>query len=503
MTLMLWRTRYPVIGWRLRSLEAFEPITFAPLDIRIYVRLALLILVWKLASQDYTGLAFVAERGVLISHVFSWQTAVAVFLHRRFLASAPSILACQLAAIAICVFAIAKPSRGALGAVLATAGLIEWVAYSWRGMDWDLNLPILVLAMVIIAPCSLKHALSSSCRQTPEANIVGWMLAVYIALMYFFAGLSKPMLSLTWFSDVQFGNNWRTQFLDAAPYGPVSNVFGELFSYAFISFPALASLIAFIVMIDQILLPLALFHRHFRVVGPLIVFMNHLGIALALGIFFSSMPVLGPAIFVPWSRLTRPRDTGLATRKTLAHIPLRFVFGCGVSAALCIAPALTHTAPYPIPDNFIFGWTYPKPEIYRAGGHADWIPSFVMGYFNEKTGKYEPLPRGYGGFMESYLTNYLNWMAAAAIKSGLTPAVLERITTGVCLFRPRNSNQYLLGPLALPEHRWSQFPDFDFASVRKLYVLEAMPHSEDFTDRFKPIRVTWKPVLSFEKPICS
>jgi hypothetical protein len=302
-------------------------------------------------------------------------------------------------------------------------GLVEFPAFFWRLQNWDLDLPPAVLFLFIIAPCSLRHAISPSREPTWQSNlvgwtlalyIVGWTLALYIALMYFLAGIAKLVFSYWWVTEVKLGNNWRTQLLDAAEYSPLSAITAEPASAFLISYPTVATTIATIVLIDQLILPLALISRHVRLFGPPIIFANHFGVVTSLGIFFSSMPFLGPGIFISWSRLfpgarTGPRSptddsSGFLTPKRKVLTAL----ACALSVFLDLLPAAANTIYHPFANNMTFGWRYKNHEEYES--------PIVLGYLDKYTGDYAPMPRGYGGFPESRQNSLMNAFAAEVLK---------------------------------------------------------------------------------------
>ncbi len=241
-------------------------------------------------------------------------------------------------------------------------------------------------------------------------------------------------------------------------------------------------------MVDQIILPLALVNKHVRIWGPVLIFVNHAGIALALGIFFSSMPILGPSIFLPWSRIFPGRVDATPLPKRTTSQRWRIVAASSVAAFLVLVPGLTHKVYHPFADNFIFGWVYSPPEKYS--------PVAAIGY-RDVDGQLKPLPRGYGGFMESRHATTLHFLASQSI-DGVTPT----LETLYCAARPRDSNRFLLGLLAMPEHRWSAFAAFEPRAPRELLLLEGKGNSDDVNDRFAKVRVEWKVLRSIGQVAC-
>ncbi len=219
-----------------RRILGFSPITFAPFDVRFYVRLALIVLAWKQASQDYGNLAYLSIREPLHHHELGFVQDLALWLNRTLLATELNVLIVQLVGIVCCFVAILRPSRLSIALAFVTVSLIEFPSFLWRLQNWDIDLPLAVMLMVVLMPCNLKQALSTSRQPSHDATIAGGVLAVYMALMYCLAGLSKVILSGTWFADVSLGNNWRTQMLDLAEYNTASNWLGEQASGFFITF---------------------------------------------------------------------------------------------------------------------------------------------------------------------------------------------------------------------------------------------------------------------------
>lgn len=465
-------------------------ITFTSFDLRCYVRLALIVLVWKHASQDYGALSYLGGRSALYTHSLPIIQTISLFLQSTVLAPAYTPEAIQFLGVAACGLAIFWPTRLALVSALLSVAALEYAAFLWRYQDWDIDLPMVVLLLAVMSPVSLRRALSPTRAENYEANFLGRILATYMATMYCVAGLSKLVLPYYWPSMVQFGNNWKTQLLDIAPYGSVSGFFGEWASWFFLAFPTLATAIALFVMADQIFMPFALISRHFRVVGPFVVFLNHAGIALALGIFFSSMPFLGPGIFLPWSRLSPGRRTTTTVPVFNRGQKLAMLCGAGFAAVLIVWPGLTHTVYHPFADNFIFGWRYPAPATYKT--------VYAIGYFDGTS--YVPIPRGHGGFMESRLNTALEVRAGLVAKDPrLFPALYEQVETLLCSLRPLDSNRRFLGVFALPEHRWSKFSEFKLGEHSELYLIEGTP---DRLSTQEVIPVNWAPILSFKTPEC-
>lgn len=475
------------------KLAGFSPIAFSGFDVRFYVRLALVLLAWRNASADFGNMEWLAGRDPLYIHTLPFVQDASLWIQRNVLNSGANIAGVQVVGMAACGLAFWRPSRLTLAAAFVSVSTIDFCAYLWRYQHWDTDLCLAVLLMLVLAPCNLKEALSRSRAPSHEATIAGGMLAVYMAMMYCVAGVSKLVLSPTWFSEVHLGNNWRTQFLDAAQYDPLSYWLGERASWFFISFAPLASLIAFVVMVDQIILPLAMVNRHFRIIGPLVIFANHAGIALSLGIFFSSMPILGPAVFLPWRSILPGRVAEEKLAGRTASELWRFIVAASVAGLLVLIPGLTHKVYHPFADNFIFGWFYPPPETYRD--------VYVIGY-RHPDGDFRPYPRGYGGFIEARHANSLNHQAVQIMGGSTSPAVTPAIRTLACAARPRDSNRWLMGPLAMPEHRWSAFPEFDYQANHTLYILRGAANPEDVADKYRVVRVTWTPVHELGAPNC-
>jgi hypothetical protein len=508
------------IGWRLRRLSErhfiaseraltlaklrrfvhsalpADPIVFSPLDLRVYVRLALVIWCWKLASLDFTALTYLAGRDPFYIHTLSGVQHLTILVQRGLLSYPHAPLAIQLVGIVACLFAAWRPGRISIAIAVLVVSLLEFPAYLWRYQNWDMELSLAVLLLVLVTPCSLKRALSTSRDPVFESTLVGWTLAVYMAGLYFLAGLSKPLFAIDWPSAVQLGNVWRTQSLDIAPYGPISAFFGEWASWLFLTVPSFAWIVGFIVMLDQIFMPLALVDRHFRAIGPAIVFANHLGIAIALGVFFSSMSVLGPAIFVRWSRLSGKTPARPAVADFRCDHKAWALFAIAVSTAIFLVffPGLTHTVYHPFADNFIFGWSYPAASTYTE--------VFAAGYLDEQSHTYKPIPRGIGGFMENRWNVIMEFAAITEVRNAADPATNPTFQTLLCSIRPRDSNRFLLGPLALPEHRWSQHDEFSLDDHSTLYLIRGAPVEEDLADFYRPVGVAWTAVTAFPRPKC-
>ncbi len=468
-----------------RSYSNADLITFSPFDLRIYIRLTLAVLMWKNASQDYSALARIRNLPELNDHAIALVQRLASLVNRHVLVTSQIVTTIQIAGLATCAFAFWRPSRISLIVAFATVSLIEFPAFRWRGQNWDFDLPLAVMLLFIFAPCSLDKALSASTTPVYESNLAGRIVATYIACMYFAAGFSKIVFAWDWPVILGAGNNWQTQFLDIAEYGSLSSILGRWSSEFFIAFPLLSALIALGVLVDQLVMPFALINSRARLWAPAILFLNHVAVAVTLGIFFSSMPVLGPAIFVPWRGFSVQRGVPQTARQSRIT-----AIAMICAAMLVLLPIMIVRAIHPFANNLQFGWRYKAPSEYTK--------IYAVGY-KDADGAFLPLPRGHGGFLEVRINTYLQfWAAETGVgRKWADPKTNRYFETMLCAWRPMGSNYWLLGPLSLPEHRFSQFHDLDWDRISTLYLISGVPDGNDI-----PVHVKWTPFEEFSKPAC-
>jgi hypothetical protein len=163
---------------------------------------------------------------------------------------------------------------------------------------------------------------------------------------------------------------------------------------------------------------------------------------------------------------------------------------------LVAGPAAKGLAYHPFANNLQFGWVYQKPEDYKT--------VFAIGYREAATGAFKPYPNGYGGFLDYRHTGQIN-RRATLVGTGTAnlAAVKPAIDAYLCARRERGSNQRLLGPLALPDHRWLLHSEAAPSDLSDLYILKGTPDSGDVADPFRVVRVTWEPLLRLDPPRCS
>lgn len=483
----------------MKNIIKWRPIEFAPFDLLAYARLAMFVLLWKHASQDYSALTWLAGREPYFQPKPDFMAHLAQWIQPLFTSASWVPTLAQLIGIGLLIIAIWRPSRISILLALIPVCLVEFSAYHWRYQNWDFDFPIAILLMLCIFPAQFGKIISSDRAVSRDATRAGRYIATYMACIYVLAGLSKVKFGLDWAFVADLGNNYRTQFLDNAPYSEFSSFFAAPFSAAFIDYPFFAHAIAILVQLAQIFMPLALFFVWPRIIMPTAVFANHVGIFFSLGIFFSSMPILGEGIFVPWRLLRLPKFLGGKAHETKEHVNVKNGWHLGmtlVAVVLALVPGLTHTVYHPFADNFIFAWRYNSPEEY--------VSDFKIGYLDAADGKYKAFPRGYGGFMESRQSTFFESTAPAlAFNPDSISLHKYNIESFFCASRPRDSNRWLLGPLALPEHRLSLFPKADLSSWEKLYVLKAYPNQDDVADKHAVVKVEWKPVLDIPAPKCN
>jgi hypothetical protein len=477
--------RLQIGRWIYRAYSSADLISFSPFDLRVYIRLTLAVLMWKEASQDYSALARIRNLPKFTHHTIPLVQTLSDLINRHILVTSQIVTTIQIAGIAACAFAFWRPSRISLIVAFATIALIEFPAFQWRAQNWDFDLPLAIMLKFIFSPCSLATALGTLKHPVYESNLVGRIVATYICGMYFAAGLAKLIFAWNWPFIVSIGNNWQTQFLDIAEYDGVSSIFGRWSSEFFSAFPILAAVIALGVLVDQLIMPFALIYRRVRQFAPAILFLNHVAVAATLGIFFASMPIVGPAIFVPWSgRSISPAYHQTSSQSRITCVSMIF------AVILIIAPIINKYAIHPFANNLQFGWRYRTVSEYKT--------VYAVGY-KDADGTFRPLPRGHGGFIESYLNVYLQiWAAQTATGHPFyDPKTNPWYAYLLCSWRPMGSNYWLLGPLSLPEHRFSQFHDLDLDRISTLYLLEGVKDGNDI-----PVHVKWTPFEEFPKPPC-
>jgi hypothetical protein len=446
----------------------WSPIRFSPFDLRVYLRLVVGLLVWKVLSTDYGALPALGD-GIDLIPYQSKTSRQLVHAYQRVLLNAEwKVVATQLTAAALLAAAAVRVRRWALVAGLVPVLLIEWCAYQYRGYIWSFEIPLSVLTIMALWPAPWSEAMVGGRTPTRGASRLGFALALNFGLAYFFCGLSKFLATPSWFANFStelfyFGRNISK--------GPVPTWLEPVSAYLtglFIDFPWAGEVSRRGVLGVELLWFVGLFWRWGRWTLPYLMFGTHVVFFLSVGFTFIPFAGSAVAIMVPWrtilpGRGARPAGAPPAAEPADGHG--WFVAALAVVALAVIYPVWNARTVYPFPNFNVFGWSNRTVR--------DQMSFYHLAYADPETGEVKRIPMYHGGFLD-----YTQWHVYAPLSQYYTspdPAVraqaLKAVRQFVRALRPYRSNAFLLGPLTMPDHVMCAAEPVDPAAFRTLYVL--------------------------------
>ena len=426
-------------------------ITFSSFDLRVFLRVILVVLAWKLLSTDYRGLAYVTEgpalyhlKPVVVEQFVTW-------VHAVFFDTAWKAISIQCLAAGLLLLVCFRLRRGWLIAALITTFLIEWCVFQFRGSHGDFETALTILLLAAIWPVSWDKALGGDRQVSSAATSLGFVWALYIAVAYFMCGLSKPLAHLYWWQEVHMEWLYPSCVIGHGSMPSSLDTMAKLFSEFGQQYPWVGEFGAFSCIVFELGWPLALFNRWARVIIPPLMFLTHVAILLTGAILFISICVAGISIAIPWRNVSGwfsrlPQQPSVTTTAPLLPTRQWLLASCVVCFIVFVPAILNTSAYYPFYNYNGFGWTHQliaKPhKVYRLAYRDPQTQDFVILSFNHG---------GFYGFKTGYVTLDLHGYIEQQDAS-LKQQCLERIGSYVRALRHYDSNRFLLGHLTCPEH---------------------------------------------------
>jgi hypothetical protein len=467
-------------GWRL--------LDFTPTDLRVLVKLAAFLVVWKLLSTDYTALSQLI-RGA--------PTTALPYPLSRLSSLLPSVLGkpkllilLRSLAVGMLTLSLFRLRRPVLLAGIVPVLFIEWGAYTCRGTLYQLDLPLALLTITALYPARLSALDAKAAR--PESSeerslrILGLLLVVYLAQVYFITGLSKLLYDRQWYRHV--GLEYLYPFACLSYLGEPPGPFRELayrLNVLLARSPWLGQGLAVLTLAAELGWPLVLVSRRARRLIPLAMLAVHAGIFLSGGPIFLSMAVLQAAVAVDWARVSAGMGKVLPflrrgregqESEALDYRPPRragwalAAIGLAAVSFAAVYPAVSAKQLFPFSNYNNFGWSYKRLMTGSRVTHA-------LGYLDADTNTVKPLPPNQGGFLDfrhvagtSYLAGIVCESADPALRRS-HELLLTRFQTAI---RPDRSNAKYLGPLAYPNNMLLASHRVEPAALQRLYLLRGV-----------------------------
>lgn len=289
------------LGYWLRD---WEVIRFSPLDLRVILRVACFVVLWKFLSIDYSALPdlrggpeFFPLPGWLNPLVHQWQAL--------FFDAVWKVKALQGLSALFLLVSLWRLPRWAVLLGMLPVMLVEWNAFFYRGQMYDLDVPAAILLLAAIGPW--KKMLSGGARVTAEATWMGVALTAYMGGAYFLSGWSKLVLDPVWWEHIRLDLLYPTMELwHGYTFPGWLQPVAAWLHHMLEAFPDGAKLSAFLVLIFELGWILAVVSRTARFWLPLCMLASHLFIFLSSGILFLTLALMAFILVVPWRNLFSP-----------------------------------------------------------------------------------------------------------------------------------------------------------------------------------------------------
>jgi len=448
----------------------FGLVRYSGADLRLIVRVIAVLFAWKWLSIDFSALPRLVHGPALVnvSWPASWfvSPAQSALLDHEWTVKVAQIGG-ALATLAAAVFL--RRSLMVVGVVLILA--LMFAAAPYNGPIYDAEQPIVLLAIVAFWPRSW-NVFRGDATATRGATLLGVALATYIGGGYLLAGLSKLEFDHLWFEHVHLDLLYPAMTVWHSATLPGLLDHSAVFLHdVFAAHQLLAEIAAVITLCCELLWSLAIVNRFARYVLPPAMVGAHLMIFLSSGILFGMMALVG--LVVIWTPLVREtilrrRPIRAAAPQRDVSVPWRFVVPVMAGAAFLLAvPAYDQTSYHaPLANYRTFGWSY--------GTIAQPNIEYRFGIRDDRTGRLEPFPMNYGGFLDYRMLPAPGGLIAAyigadkATKAAYANLLLQYVN-GI---RPYNSKGWLLGPLAFPNHVVAVADRMSTKRFTRIYLIE-------------------------------
>ena len=447
-------------------------IYFTDFDLKIFIRLICLVIIWKFLSLDYSSIAQLSRGPDLFTIYPSFLGNFSDWIGEKLFYTLTSINRYQILAGVVFLTGVFLFNRYLIFIAAFLVYILELSAYQYRSQIYDIDFPLAILFIALCYPYSWKNIKmgGSKVNGNPHngANLLGLTMAVYIGCCYLLFGLSKFDFDLNWIFNARLDRLraamivWHGSLLP--DYIDAVSTFLESFfnEYRPIELVATAS-----TLVLEIFWVVSIFNRPCRWIVPISMFMVHIIIFLGSGILFLTMAVTAVFILIPWRKIfLKVKEVPGASYK-FSIFNKKFIVSMAIAVLLAFIPALLKDHIYPFANNFQFGWSYKnatdETEVYR------------IGYYDQNEKIYEFLPMNYGGFMDfrhvqlvgSEIKLYVNEKSPRQ-KEPHKNKILQYVKA----LRPVNSNQWLLGKRAFPSHIVSKVKIIPESFLEHIYLIK-------------------------------
>ena len=421
---------------------------YSPLDVRVALRIAAGLLIWKTLSADYTNLIDLARPPRPLFWGSMQLDGVTRALERtadRVFVSADAVRAVQLGLCAVLAGAAVALRRWLLIAALVPAWAFHCYAAHFLAPIFEAELCLCVLFLAALWPGRWDGLVRGGPAVTPAATTFGCTVLALVGGWYFLAGLSKLVYDPNWVARVHMEHMWPTAMVWNGSVAVWEGAARWMHDRMFAAHPWAGPAAAAAGLGVELAFPLAVVSRWARwVLVPGIIAL-HLLFFLSVGTLFLTCIGLVLAATVPWRRLagSRPPAGPAGDGRFQAR-------GYAVAAAalalhaICAAQTRNY---YPVVNWCVFGWHYQDV--------TEPVDVYQIGFRDPAAGQVRPFPQNHGGFLDYRFNRAGRNLAATYFQAASEDdraAARRRAENLLRARRPEHSNQWLLGPLAYPSH---------------------------------------------------
>jgi hypothetical protein len=423
---------------------------YSPFDIRVTLRIVAALLIWKTLSTDYTNLIELARTPRPVFMASFMQVEVVNSTLTRFAdkvyVSSMAIRGIQIGICVILGVSVALLNRWLVLAALVPVWAFHCYASFFLAPLFECELCLCYLFLAALWPGSWTNLVLGGYEVTPASTTFGCTVLAMVGMWYFFAGLSKLLFDLNWVTNVHLEHLLPTFMVrvDAVPgwHGIGQRVHGVVTAT-----PWLGTAAAAVVLVSELLFPLAVISRWTRwIVVPGMAGL-HIGFFLASSTLFLVSIVLLFSIVTPWRRLGRAVRTTGPQPVSDGRFMARGAAVVAVLLALHTLCAVKSRNYFPVVNWNVFGWRY-------ADMSAP-VDIYHIGYRDPADGQIKSIPHNRGGFLDYRSVGFCRNLANAyyQAKTDAERVVITRQARNfLAALRPEYSNRWLLGPLTFPNH---------------------------------------------------
>lgn len=436
------------------------------------------IIIWKILSIDYASLPNMLS-GELWFHEVTpkWLMSLTLKWEPFFFGSHFRILVLQIAAAAAYLAFAITLKRWLLLAALVPSLMIEWAAWKFRGDLFDADFSMALFILIACWPAKWGWNLSRSREPDLQSSRIGFGLLIYLGVAYYLMGKSKLDIP-DWIYRISLKDllacvySWHQIELP-----PAVKWTATISQKVFTAFPRFAIFSAALTLFAELFWFMGIFRWPIRYAVPLLMFGAHIIIYLGSGILFFGLAVSALSFIIPWRKIRLSQTNKVyeygpseekITWRTLFGDAKMWLFTGVVVLSLYLPQRYGIIHPF---NMFQFGWEYrdcPAPiDIYR------------LGYFDQKTSKYQIIPANYFGFMDfkGLLKQSHGIHTYSHAKDDIERALAIRyIEIHLKAVRPFESHRFILGQLAHPTHFATWAEERPLTDFQRVVLLKGKYH---------------------------